>query len=313
MLGPEVMAELRLRNAQGDRQLFVIADPADEGARLAQLSRTFPALRFCGLGRDLWPALTARADAAVFGDIPATLALRTITLVFATPRSGSSLLADLLTDIGAGKVLEHLRDDTVGVLTSGYVFDRRAALRNFLNLAATKGSFGTKFISHFLHDALTRTDLLADLAEVTAGVELRVLLLDRRDKVAQALSGYVAWQRGLWHVTNPAEADRLRALPAPALRFPEALAWYLDYLQQSRFVDLFRPVFPQAMALVYEDDLLGQDLAALAQRLAAFLGLPPPHGPFRKAAARLRLADGGTALMAEDFTRQFRQTFAAPP
>jgi LPS sulfotransferase NodH len=313
-LTPETRPELHQCSSRSDPRLFIVADPDDESKQLLRLRQAFPALRFIGLARDLVPALVAQANHAVFAEIPAQLKVQTATIVFATPRSGSSLLADLLTDIGAGRVIEHLRDGVIGILASGYVFDRTAALRNFLNFASVKGHFGTKIISHFLQDYLTQIDgLAAVLDEVCAGLTVRVIFLDRADTVAQAISGYTAWQRGMWHVTSPAEEEKLRHLPKPVFRFPEALAWYLDYVQQSRFINLLQPAFPEAITLSYEDDLLNKDLEGLGQRLAGFIGLPPGSVALRKVQTRQRLADDLSLEMAETFRHRFHRQFSTDP
>lgn len=131
--------------------------------------------------------------------------------------------------------------------------------------------------------------------------------------MAQAISGYTAWQRGMWHVTSPAEEEKLRHLPKPAFRFSEALAWYLDYVQQSRFIDLLRPAFPEAIALSYEDDLLDQDLAGLGQRLTSFIGLPAGPLALRKVQTRQRLSDDLSLEMAETFRHRFQRQFSSLP
>ena len=261
----------------------------------------------------MFPALVAKTHHVVFADLPQKLSAHTATLVIATPRSGSSLLADVLTDIGAGRVVEHLRKEVIEVLKSDYKFDFPAALRNFINFASVKGYFGTKLISHFLSDYLTQMNSLKDVTDVCAGLKLKVIFLDREDKAAQTISGYLASKRGLWHVTSESDAERLQQQPKPTLDFRRALTRYFLYQQQKGFLDSLRPLFPNALSLTYEEDLLGADLSLLARRLTAFVDLRSKVGGLEKSSQRQRIADDETQDMAQDFRRKFREVIGVQP
>lgn len=298
-------------------RLIVVADPEDESAALATLQAALPQARLCGFARDLVPALIARRGAAVFDPAPALPDPLTLTLVLATPRSGSSLLTDILTDIGAGAVMEHLRLEVLGLMRTDYVFDLGVALRRFLALTQVNGFAGTKIIAHFAADYLTNRNRFGTVLAALEGVRLRPVFIDRRDRVDQAVSGWLARQRGLWHVTTAAEAARIRAAPDPLYDFDEILSWHVDYRHQATFLDMLRTDLPQALSLTYEDDLRGADLAALARRLASFAGLPdqPEGRPFAltRAGKRQQIADAGNARLAARFRVDYLRLFGRTP
>lgn len=255
----------------------------------------------------------AQQPNAVFAPIPPKLTAHTATLVFATPRSGSSLLADILTDLGAGRVVEHLRPDVIEVLTADYDYDLPAALRNFLNFSSIDGYFGTKLISLFLSNYLKGRSHLSHVARICAGMKLRVIFLDRDDKVAQAISGHLASRRGLWHITSPADAKRLQTRPKPAMEFHAVLPRYVQYQEQRGIIDAWRRMLPQGLELGYETDLLGADLPALARRLAGFVGLPPVRVALTKTAQRQRIADDDSLSMGREFAEEFQALFGMRP
>ena len=300
-------------DSKGSSQTFVVADPDDETARIDQLQTRFPSLRILGLGRDVFPALVARNHAAIFAPIPPTLDIHSITLVVVTPRSGSGLLADVLTDIGAGRVMEHLRKDVIEAMKSNYVYDFRRAFQNFLNFASVEGHFGTKLISHFLNDYLVQLKSIGDVRVICSDIRPKVVFLDRNDKAEQTISGYLASRRGLWHVTSDADAERLRASPQQTLDFPSALSRYFLYQQQKTFLDAIRPFFPGAMELRYEEDLQDKDLAALGQRLAAFLGLPSQKIQLSKSLERRQIGDDATLELAQNFKTMFHAMTGKTP
>lgn len=270
----DLPVEGSIDGGQTESPLYVVADPADESAALDRLAACHPSHRFIGFVRDLVPALMMQRGDLVFSPIPTDLQVTAITLILATPRSGSSLLADIVTDIGAGNAAEHLRYVENAILGSDYCFDLRAAFRNVLNFGSVRGRFATKVITHFAQDALTTTNAMQHCKEQIAGIPVHVVLLDRSDKAAQAVSGYFASQRGLWHVTSNAEQKRFRTAGSPHVEFHELLGWYFDYQWQSRFLATLRPAFEQMLVLNYESDLLNQDLTHMAERLTEFLELP---------------------------------------
>ena len=305
---PTAAAEL-----ESDR-LYVVADPAGERARLQALSQAFAEHRFVGLGEHLLPALVARAGQAVFQPMTGLAMPQRIVLVFAAPRTGSSLLSDLLSDLGQGDVREHLREPIVTALHSGYAFNRRAALRNFLGLSQRGGVFGTKLISHFFEDWVHGPGEIGMVHEVCAGIPLKVITLDRADTVAQMASGELAAQRGVWHITDEASAEAVRKSAAPVFNFPRLLSRYFQYRKQSAVIDFAQKAFPDHLALEYGADIEAGDLAALAAKVCGYLDLPAPEADrFARAGSRKRIANDQNASLVARFRKSWEHHFFGQP
>lgn len=119
--------------------------------------------------------------------------IRTAYGMVCTPRSGSTMLADQLMQLGTcGHPREHLRKGAV-TLAEHTDFDlARMARAVMVGDATANGVFGTKVISHFLTPILElQRDGKVDLAPLS-GLPLRVVRLRRRDQLAQAFSTHLA-------------------------------------------------------------------------------------------------------------------------
>jgi|KBSSwiStaDraftv2_1062776.scaffolds.fasta_scaffold96360_1 LPS sulfotransferase NodH len=309
-----IFGNLTKAHEEGSDHTYVVADSEDEPSRLEAFREQYPRLNFRGLGADVFPALVARAHDRVFKPIPTTLQAHTATLVFATPRSGSSLLADIVQDVGGGqRVIEHLRKDVLNVLSSGYVFDLKTALRNFINFSTVDGYFGTKLITAFLSQYLTNQRTLESVAEVVRDVRVRAIFLDREDRVAQTISGYLASRRGLWHVTSEAEQQRLQSAAKQRLDFGTAVARYFEYENESGALNALKHLYPGALELSYEKDIIDPDLPALAARVARYIGVEAPPGALKTSESRQRIANDENDRLADAFTKRFREVFGIEP
>jgi LPS sulfotransferase NodH len=294
--------------------IYVVADPGDERARLQELAASYPGTRFIGLAEHLLPALTAGNNRAVFQPMNALTMPKSIVLVFAAPRTGSSLLSDLLTDLGQGDVREHLRPPIIAALESDYAFDRQAAFRNFLCLAQRGGVFGSKLITHFFEDCLHGSGNLGLVHTVCAGVPLKVITLDRADTVAQMISGELAAQRGVWHITDATSEKAVLRSAAPSYNFSSLLKRYFRYRKESAIIEIARKAFPDNLALEYGRDIECSDLAALATKICDFLELPPPVlERFARAEKRKRIADERNVEMIEHFVVDWKRYFSGGP
>ena len=155
-------------------------------------------------------------------------------IVCATPRSGSTLLCDLLTETGvAGQPHSYFRREDIswwaeqfGVSTvnwrNEHDFDQAylaAVLRQ-----GTGGTrvFGLRLMWESVANLSKRLDsfypnLDSDNARFRAALGTSVCVhLSRKDKVAQAVSLLRAEQTGLWHVNaDGTERERLKADTAP--------------------------------------------------------------------------------------------------
>jgi LPS sulfotransferase NodH len=310
-------AEARAREATAAEHLYLVADETGEGARLAALRADYPHLTFKGLAEHLFPALIARNPRAVFAPVRQDLAVSEITLIFATKRSGSSYLGDVVRDCGLGDAREHLRDQVIAALASDYRFNRAFALRNFLNLIAAEGRVATKLITHFVADYLkTGARDLTVLAELCAGITPRVITLDRSDKVGQAVSAYLAARRGVWHVRSKADAAKLGQKREEAGQvtydFNALLVRYAEYRQSSAVLDLVRGIFPVALDLDYNRDVDGLDPAALAVRLSGALGFSIGRMG-GSAANRQKLANAENDAISARFREEYRALFGVEP
>jgi LPS sulfotransferase NodH len=310
-------AAAKAPEATPPEHLYLVADETGEGARLAALRADYPNLSFKGLAEHLFPALIARNPRAVFAPVRPDLGVTEITLIFATKRSGSSYLGDVVRDCGLGDAREHLRDQVIAALASDYRFNRPFALRNFLNLIAADGRVATKLITHFVADYLkTGARDLGLLAEICAGITPRVITLDRSDKVGQAVSAYLAARRGVWHVQSEADAAKLGQKRDAAGQVPydfnALLVRYAEYRQSSAVLDLVRGIFPAALDLDYDRDVDGLDPAALAARLSGALGFSIGRMG-GSAANRQKLADAENDAIGARFRTEYRALFGVDP
>ncbi|MEM7222398.1 MAG: Stf0 family sulfotransferase [Pseudomonadota bacterium] len=214
-------------------------------------------------------------------------------IVCATPRSGSTLLCDLLTDTGmAGVPNSFFRRESfaewaeyfgVSVVAwdDEHVFDHAylaAAIRE--GIGETQ-MFGMRLMWESLGDLSKRLDtfyprLASDHARFQAAFGPPVYLhLSRQDKVAQAVSHLKAEQSGLWHVAaDGSERERLKVGHAPAYD-AEDLAELVAEAEQhdAAWVDWFAREGIAPVSITYEG--LSSDPQATLARVLSALGLDP--------------------------------------
>lgn len=309
----ERMIALNKAAAEGrERRIMLVADGADESARVAQLARDYPQLRVAGLGETFLPMLLARKVKS-FDDIPGLDLHRKldIVLLFAPPRSGSSLVADVLIDMGVGNTGEHLRGTLAGVLAGKYRFDALRATRLFLQMSQENGWVGTKLICHFLQDYLgpgfnsrVLRGLMAD------GHRIHPIFLERRDTVRQSISGYLASRRGLWHVVDDKSDARLHDSNEVSYNFDAILSRYLSYKGQDAFLRMIAGQFEAPLWLSYEEDCA--DIAGLSAKLGAYLGRTAT-GSLDKSMQRKKISSDVNDEYAARFHSDFTNLFGKAP
>lgn len=155
-------------------------------------------------------------------------------IICATPRSGSTLLCDLLTASGiAGRPNSYFRSQDISYWAGLWGVDDPTTdfdpTFNLAYLAAMKraglagtGIFGLRIMWQAVSDtgkrlnaAFGKTADVATLLELAFGPTL-FIHLSRRDKDAQAVSLVRAEQTGLWHVaTDGSERERTTPPHAP--------------------------------------------------------------------------------------------------
>jgi len=192
--------------------------------------------------------------------------------IIGTPRSGTEFLCKVLTSTGeAGFPEEHLRLESQ-LLTRYCGFDCTRYLRMLMARRTTpNGVFGTKIISHFLHEHLSRSPALKrDLSQ------FRFVQVVRRDRVAQAISALLASKTGIWHVRNDSEKENYeRALSKVAITDLDLqwVRWLSDGFDRenrhlTEFVVRHRL---QSITVTYEDVVTNP--AVHLKPVASFLGI----------------------------------------
>ncbi len=308
----ETMEMLHRQAMQPDgAPLYVVASPAGEAERLAQLREDYPELRFAGLAQDVVAALVAQAQHKVFEPPAARPAPVRLAVLFATPRSGSSYVCDLLEALGIGRPKEHLRDTLIELFASRYRFDRPAAIRNFLQFSAKDGWVGTKLITHFVSDFMDSCGL-AELDQALGdGMEVFPIFLDRSDRSLQAISGELAARRGVWHVTDAASREKIGSLPEIRYNFHSLLKRYIGYGSQSAFLESLRSLFDRRLDLVYETDVLDTD--RLRTKICDFLAVSARNRDLSKAENRERIANEVNESFKQQFLEDFERHFKRLP
>jgi LPS sulfotransferase NodH len=212
-------------------------------------------------------------------------------IISATPRSGSTLLCDLLSATGvAGEPQSYYRREDIQdyarawkALSPDAIGDE-AFERTYLEAvrragAGETGVFGLRLMWSTVAELSARLSVIhpdslddAERFGLAFGKPLYIHL-SRRDKVAQAVSLLQARQSGLWHrAADGAERERT-APPAPLVYDPGHLASLVEELERddAAWNNWFSRFRIEPLRLTYEG-LAAEPKAMLAQVLSA-LGL----------------------------------------
>ncbi|CAN5443607.1 Stf0 family sulphotransferase [soil metagenome] len=223
-----------------------------------------------------------------------------------TPRSGSTLLCDLLASTkAAGNPDSFYRRQTIAwwagqwKLPAPHVPDTLAFKAAFLEaaIAAGKGGtdiFGLRLMRENLEELLAILNelfpcLSSDRArfEKAFGKTLYVHL-SREDKLSQAISRVKAEQTGLWHIApDGTEIERLAPPQEPHYDF-ERLRQEVASLERydGAWLTWFRDQGIEPLRISYDD--LSADPAAALIRICAALGVQAPNpGDIRPGVAKL--------------------------
>lgn len=120
--------------------------------------------------------------------------------IVTTPRSGSTFLCNILksTEI-VGIPLEHLRRPSQ-FLSQHCHFNYIRYLTILMNYNITSNKvFGTKFISHFLKGHIKASPEFKKIFDTYIS---KFIYLVRRDRIAQAVSLFLAKKTKIWHIPN---------------------------------------------------------------------------------------------------------------
>lgn len=303
-----VLAFEQLPAAPEDTVDYIVFSDSNEESLLQALRSAWPQAAIFGFWNDFYP----RAACFNWGrqrkfDGP----IEVMYAVVSTPRSGSTFLAELLTANQLGAPKEHVRNP-LSFLAAGVGGRDRLArfVDTIAQLTARNGVAGTKIIWH-LAERLRGSPSLAGAAEVIGrATNKRIVLLYRRDKVAQAISNYKAQLTNAYHIRSSTELSKYKEKQIP-YSFEELMKHHAAMLDGERRLlkDLtqIKSAWPgsrvEIMTVIYEElenDIRGQ--------LAAIVKFITGKSPELSLEARVqKLADEYT----EEFSRRFREDYRA--
>jgi len=241
-------------------------------------------------------------------------------IICATPRSGSTLLCDLLRRTGAaGRPASYFRRQSIPGYASRLNVENcddmggEAFFRAYIDavmIAARSGCTvsGIRIMWESLGELNSRLDVLfPGLANDAARLEavfgkIAYVHLSRGDKLGQAISLAKASQTGLWHVA-PDGSELERTLPPqPAEYSRELLQRNMRQLaaDDAAWRSWFDAHGITPLSLTYEE--LSRDPRAVLARMLAAIGQDP---------AIASKMEPGTARMADEESRAWAQRFRA--
>jgi LPS sulfotransferase NodH len=209
-------------------------------------------------------------------------------IIAATPRSGSTLLCDLLSVTGvAGEPQSYYRREDIEDyarawrVSSPDVIGSEAFERAYLEAvrpagAGKTGVFGLRLMWASVAELSARLSIIhpdslddADRFELAFGKPLYIHL-SRQDKVAQAVSLLKARQSGLWHRAADGTARERTVPPAPLIYDRDHLAGFVEELERddAAWNSWFSRVGIEPLRLTYEG-LAAEPKGALARVLSA--------------------------------------------
>ena len=220
------------------------------------------------------------------------MAHRLAYILCATPRSGTTLLCDLLSGTGqAGRPQSFFRSQDIERRATAWGLqptdfkDQAKFERAYLQAVLQDGAgdsevFGLRLMWGTLAELLDRLAPLYPGAPKDERLErafgpLVYIHVSRRDKVAQAISLSKAEQSGLWHVGADGSERQRSAPPAPARYDADRIAELVEELERDDFAwnDHFARRRIAPVRVEYEA-LAASPRAELGQLLIA-LDLPP--------------------------------------
>jgi len=187
-----------------------------------------------------------------------------------TPRSGSSLLCDVMTSTKRlGRPGEKLEAKSIrGNLRAAPSRTPDEYLRNVLRINATRNGVSGLKASWFQFNNFSR--LMVDRQSLKS---LKYIYLTRRDLYAQSVSLYKATESRVFHTNIEHTQEALQKLKALEYDYARLAHWHQHLVAQEagwqRFFDQ-QGIHP--LAITYED--IENDVHTVVRRVAAYLGLP---------------------------------------
>jgi trehalose 2-sulfotransferase len=236
-------------------------------------------------------------------------------IICATPRSGTTLLCDLLAETGVtGRPNSFYRAQSIASIAKRLgVADGADFEPRYLRAIVQEGRGDTDLFSMRVmwpslpeiaqKLAVLFPDETSDASRVAAafGTPLYVHV-ERRDKVAQAISRIKAEQSGLWHRgADGSEREQVNPFRAPVYDRAQIQDWIDETLaHEANWRNWFAAGGIPPFELSYED--LSTDPTATLGRLLSALGRDPQLAA-RATPKTARLADAESREWAERFTR----------
>lgn len=186
--------------------------------------------------------------------------------VLCTARSGSTWFCHLLQNTGVlGHPSEHLRPPVVFLArhAARFGFSIVDWAETLIRAKAKNGVFGTKVIDNFVDDILPALspDEKHRIEQLLSG--FRFIHFERRDKVAQAVSKFMATKSHVWHLRTTDAAQAYREKKAQVEYDGSALKEIHDGLHENeeRYRRFLTSTGAQALHLTYEDARADPELA----------------------------------------------------
>lgn len=242
-------------------------------------------------------------------------------IICATPRSGSTLLCDLLASTGiAGKPHSYYRNEDASYWAELWgvpgphrlddaEFERAYLVALIREGTAGTGIFGLRMMWSSVADASKRLDAIeGDHADVAARFAKALgptlyIHLSRQDKLAQAISLVRAEQSGLWHRAADGTERERTAPPRTPIYDAARIAEAVGELQtdDAAWTDFFAARGLRPLRLTYER-LTDDPKKALSEILSALGG--DPKASERMLVQTARLADAETLEWADRYRRE---------
>ncbi len=198
--------------------------------------------------------------------------------VMCLPRCGSTLVAQELHRIGAGNPIEHFRGYLPPLLRERAV--SRFDFARWWDLVRSgnrlDGIFGTKIIYDFWkmaerHMTPSERELVLDFLR-----NVKVIYVQRSDKIGQAVSDVIARETGVWHLWNDSMREEYRRkLEVSEGNVDNALASYDKFTgSEQRLRQLLESLGCDLIKVDYAE--LAADPKTVMASVASSLGLHPP-------------------------------------
>lgn len=294
-----------------DGLVNIVLDERGETKRVSALNKSHPGIQFLGAAQSVIPALLAENADALFNQRPPPLPKKLVAVI-ATPRSGSSYVCDVLTDLRIARPKEHLRPPVINLLASNYEVDHKVFFLNFLRFANKNDWAATKVIIHFLEEYLISNSVapLIGIARLQS-ISFYPIFLDRNDLVRQTVSGQLAAQRGVWHITGASSRRAVDANKDIPYFYSGLLKRYLLYQRQSAFLEKLEELFPRRLSIRYEKDVNDREL--LLDKLTEYLNISERPVSFRVSEKREKMSDNLNETQRKLFLDEFEKMFGIPP